>query len=102
MINARRADKDSKEDDLLTILTTVDFFQGNDDLIIDEIITFFFAGMKTIQTSTTNLIYYLTKHQDIKAKLMKEILPPVEQAAAKGSVLDNFDYDTVMEFDYLQ
>ena len=39
-----------------------DFYKNEDDLIIDEIITFFFAGMKTIQVSTTNLIYYLTKH----------------------------------------
>ena len=52
-----------------------DFYKNEDNLIIDEIITFFFAGMKTIQVSTTNLIYYLTKHQDIKKKLLREILP---------------------------
>jgi len=83
MIDERRHHKSSgtcDENDLLTILTTVEFFHGNDDLIIDEIITFFFAGMKTIQISTTNLIYYLTKHTDIREKLMNEILPPVEAA----------------------
>lgn len=65
----------------MTILTGLDHYNQKDDLIIDEIITFFLAGMKTIQVSTTNLIYYLTKHQDIKAKLMEEILPPVAKAS---------------------
>lgn len=77
MIDERR-NQSSLENDLLTILTNTEFFEGDDNLIIDEIITFFFAGMKTIQISTTNLIYYLTKHQDIKKKLLDEILPAVE------------------------
>jgi cytochrome P450 len=85
---------------LLTILTTTEFFEGDDNLIIDEIITFFFAGMKTIQISTANLIYYLTKHADIRKKLLAEILPPVE--AVKDNIIEGFKYDTVMEFEYLQ
>ena len=64
MITERRSGKSQSysQDDLLSILINTDFFQGNDELIIDEVITFFLAGMKTIQISTTNLIYYLTKH----------------------------------------
>ena len=100
IIDERRSSKTNDEDDLLTILTTTEFFTGDDNLIIDEIITFFFAGMKTIQISTANLIYYLTKHTDIKKKLLAEILPPVE--AVKDNNLDKLDYDTVMEFEYLQ
>ena len=34
--------------DLLSILMTNEFFAQNDDLIIDELLTFFLAGMKTI------------------------------------------------------
>lgn len=65
--------------DLLSILLENTFYQQEaDQKIIQELVTFFFAGMKTIQVSTTNLIYYLTKHPEIKAKLLKEILPPVE------------------------
>lgn len=56
--------------------------------------------MKTIQISTTNLIYYLTKHHEIKKKLLAEILPPLEKV--KDNIVDNFDYDTVMEYEYLQ
>ena len=56
--------------------------------------------MKTIQISTANLIYYMTKHAEIKEKLLAEILPPVE--AVQVNIMEGLDYDTVMEFGYLQ
>ncbi len=37
-----------KEADLLSILLSTEFYEGRDDLMIDEILTFFVAGMKTI------------------------------------------------------
>ena len=68
-------------------------------MIIDEILTFFLAGMKTIQVSTTNLIYYAIKNKEIKQKLESEILPFVEKA--HKNIIEELDYDTVMEFEYL-
>jgi cytochrome P450 len=57
MIDERRAEK-KEGSDLMNILLETEFYQKNDDgLLIDEIITFFLAGMKTSQTTTTNLIY---------------------------------------------
>lgn len=56
--------------------------------------------MKTIQVTTTNLFYYMAKHDEYREKLFKEILPPVERV--KDNIMEEFDYDTVMEFDYLQ
>ena len=43
-----KAEQDSSQSDLLSILMQSEFFEGNDDLILDELITFFLAGMKTI------------------------------------------------------
>ena len=84
----------------MSILLNTEFYQQNDDnYMIDEILTFFGAGMKTIQVSTTNLIYYLTKHSEIKKKLLNEILPPVQEAA--DNIVENLSYETVMEFKYL-
>lgn len=85
--------------DLLSILLKSDIFNGEDEMIKDEIVTFFLAGMKTVQISTTNLIYYLTKHPEYKAKLLKEILPPVE--LVKDNIIEGLEYDTVMDFEYL-
>lgn len=47
---------------MLGIMLESDLFNNNYDEIIDEVITMFFAGMKTIQTSTTNLIYNMAKN----------------------------------------
>jgi len=50
IIQERRSGKTQSYDqeDLVSILTTNDFFAGDDEMIIDEVITFFLAGMKTI------------------------------------------------------
>ena len=64
MINDRKSGASksfSEESDLLSILIGTEIYKDHDELIIDEIITFFFAGMKTIQTTSANLIYYLAK-----------------------------------------
>lgn len=45
-------------------------------------------------------MYYLLKHDDIRAKLMTEIRPPVE--AVKDRIVDCLDYDTVMDLEYLR
>lgn len=97
-INDRRAQK-TKGDDLLTILVTTPEYNNDDESIKDEIFGFFMAGMKTIQISTTNMIYQLTKNPEIKAKLMKEILPAVEEV--QDNIIEKLSYDTVMEFEYM-
>lgn len=49
-----------------------------DEIIKQEIFAFFGAGMMTIQISSVNMIYYLTRHQEIREKLLKEIRPPLD------------------------
>lgn len=68
------------DNDTVSMLLKSTAFKGRDEMIKDELFGFFIAGNKTVQITTTNLIYYLTKHKDIKQRLMKEILPTVENA----------------------
>lgn len=86
-------------DDLIGILLENEFYRGNMPLIVDEIITFFLAGMKTVQITTTNLIMYLDNLPEIKQKLLHEILPAVE--AVKDDIVEKLEYETVMDFEYL-
>ena len=51
--------KSENDSDLLSILIHSDLYRDDEDLIVDEIVTFFGAGMRTIQISTTNTLYYL-------------------------------------------
>ena len=103
MINDRRSGKGHKYEegttDLLEILITNEFYKTQDELMIDEILTFFVAGMKTIQLSTTNLIWYMAKNPEMKKKLLAEIIPVVE--AAKDDIASKLEYDKVMDFEYL-
>ena len=55
--------------------------------------------MKTIQISTTNLIYFMEKHPEYKRKLLDEIIPAVKPVADR--IVKGLDYDRVMEFEYL-
>ena len=103
IINDRRSGKEQKYEegttDLLEILIPNEFYKNNDELIIDEILSFFAAGVKTIHLSSTNLIWSMSKNPDMKEKLLAEVIPAVE--AAKDDIANKLDYNTVMDFEYL-
>jgi len=42
----------------------------------------------------------MQKHPEYKKRLLAEILPPVEKV--KSEIVEKLEYDTVMEFEYLQ
>ena len=48
--------------------------------MVDELATFFLAGMKTVQLTTANLIMYLCQHHEIKQKFLNETMPVIESA----------------------
>lgn len=103
IIDERRSGKSHSYDDstdLLQILISTEPYASDDEAVKDEIFGFFFAGMKTIQITTTNLIYYLELYPEIKQKLMSEIRPVCEKH--DNNLVEGLDYDTVMELDYLQ
>jgi len=55
----------------LQILITDMNYKEDSSKIVDEMITFFFAGMKTIMLSTTNLIVYLARDKALKQRLIE-------------------------------
>ena len=63
----------AKEGDFLTLLLTEEHFQGRDMLIVDEVLTFFFAGSQTSSVATQNLIFSLCKHPEYQDKILAEL-----------------------------
>jgi cytochrome P450 len=59
--------------DFLGILLKDDNFQGDNEMIVDECLTFFFAGSQTSSVAAQNLILMLIKHPEIKDKILKEL-----------------------------
>lgn len=90
----------SGEADLLAICLSSESFKDNDEDIKDNIFGFFLAGMKTIQISTTNMIYHMTKRPDLEKKLLAEILPPLEKV--KNNLVEGFTLDIAQDFEFLQ
>lgn len=70
-------DVDNDKSDLCSIMLNMEFFQGRDHLVVDELISAFVGAMKTTQTTTTNIICYMDMNRGIKKRLLEEILPPL-------------------------
>lgn len=102
ILDVRRAKKDeidNDKSDLMSILMSMEFYEGRDYLIVDEMISVFVGAMKTTQSTTTNLICYMDMNRQIKEKLLEEILPPLNDV--RHDILGELQFDTVSEFDYL-
>ena len=77
---------------MLSILITSDLFKNDDETIKHEIFLFYLAGMKTIQISTTNLIYYLNKDSvsAAEAEEIESALPPDTPYLASTSFIKKY------------
>lgn len=53
-----------KAGDFLTILLVEEHFKNRNERVIDEVLTFFFAGSQTSAVATQNLIFALCKHPE--------------------------------------
>lgn len=76
LIKERRAQtKNSNEEkrDLGSILLEDPLFKDDEDMIIDELLTFYFAGSQTTSVSISNLILNSIKQPSIAEKLRQEI-----------------------------
>jgi cytochrome P450 len=83
----------------MSILLEAEIYKDDEELIIDDIITFFAAGMRTITVSTTNTIVHLLKNPEWYSRVLKEISPAL--SAAQGNVVQDLSYEKVMEFNNL-
>jgi cytochrome P450 len=59
--------------DLLGILLEDENFNGDDRMIVDECLTFFFAGSQTSSAAAQNLILMLIKHPEIRDNILAEL-----------------------------
>lgn len=101
---AIQADPKLKEKgDFLTILLTEPFFMNDNERIIDESLTFFFAGSQTSAVTTQNLLVALMKHPEYQDKLLQEFNTEIVQEHLKERVAGGElkSGDTVSDVDIL-
>lgn len=63
----------NREWDFLDMMIHDQYFKDQDNDIIDEAITFFLAGMVSLKSATTNMLVYLVRQPNLKAKLIAEV-----------------------------
>jgi cytochrome P450 len=57
----------------MTQLLSDDHYKDNDLIILHELLTFIGAATQTTTFLTTNFLYYMTKNQEIREKLVQEL-----------------------------
>ena len=62
-----------KKNDFLTILLQNKHFEDNNKRLVDECLTFFFAGSQTSAIATQNLLFSLIKHPEYQQKILDEL-----------------------------
>lgn len=71
------ANESSDAGDLLSILLEDPLFKDDDEMIIDEILTFFFAGSQTSAVALSNMIMNLMKKPQQLEKLRQELVQDI-------------------------
>ena len=66
IIEAKKKEKDDSATDFVSLLIQNEQYQNTED-IIDDLIIMFFAGSKTVQATTSNLITRMTEEPEIYA-----------------------------------
>lgn len=69
---------------------------------MDDLMIMFLAGNETIKVSSTNLTCYLTQNPGIKAKVLAEVGPTIENLAKKDNLVNGLTTDCVEDFSYLR
>lgn len=69
----RKQETEIGRGDLLSIMLGDPMFSENDEVMIDELLTIFFAGSQTTANATQNLILHLLQHPEYEQAILDEL-----------------------------
>lgn len=73
IVDRRRRESKVNGSDLLSILLTDPLFSTNDEIMVDELLTIFFAGSQTTSVASSNLILHLLEHPKYRNDILEEL-----------------------------
>jgi cytochrome P450 len=99
MIRQRRAElaSGSGGGDLISIMLQDPLFQDSDNDILNEAMTFFFAGTLTQATTFSNTLAYLIQKPECEARARESLSKNFKLFADKNATLENFAKEVILE-----
>lgn len=97
IIENKKKAADPNAQDIVSILLQDVNYQNTDD-IIDDVFTMFFAGSKTVQTTTSNLITSCLFNPDVYKRLREEVDPLMDRV--KDDIMTKMNLEDVEDLEY--
>jgi len=93
--------------DLLSILLSDPLFSENVEVMIDELLTIFFAGSQTTANATQNLILHLLQHPKYEQAILDEldakiVKPSGTSDGKRADILDLYTHQNIEELELYQ
>ncbi|CDW71064.1 cytochrome p450 [Stylonychia lemnae] len=90
-------------DDLLSSLLQDELFQNDDQMIINECLTFFSAAAQTTAVSITNFLCYMAQNQQQEEKLRNELNTVLKNFGKENEKLvKELNMEIIEDFNYLK
>ena len=99
IIDEKKAAKNPDASDVISLILQDENYQVTED-IIDDVIVMFFAGSKTVQTATTNLISTMQFEPEEYERLRSEIDPFMDKV--KGDIMGKMDLESLQELEIVK
>ena len=102
IIDKRKKDKELKggiddRGDILTVLLEDDLFKDNQEYIIDECLTFFFAATQTQAIQTSNTLCYFAQQPEILKKAKQELEAKIIQPYLREHNLEKLEFNQLVD-----
>lgn len=88
--------------DFLTILLSDDLFKDDNRVILDECLTFFFAGSQTTSMTHGNMIFYLMRDQKLLNRVREEFQSVIVRPYKESNNTDTFDWFKGIDYTTMQ
>ena len=88
------------------MLLSNDLFCKDNDSVVDELLTIFFAGSQTSANVTQNLLMHLNRHPEHEKRILEELDSVVvqpyreEHQGREASICDMYTFDRIQDMDW--
>lgn len=101
----KRRKQPTNGSDLLSMLLKDPLFSNDDEIMIDELLTIFFAGSQTTALGTSNLLFHLLQNPKYETQILDELNQVIVQPflsknpSVKYNICDLYDLEQIQSLE---